>query len=114
MHIARYAVCLRNGRVHTKGSTDSIILDELDLSSVEEPAPDQRTPKLPGDKSEPEAAQEASGQLVVAEEKNEGRVSLASFGLFLDSISGRWPVLFWAAYIFGNVGIVATLTIEPW
>jgi hypothetical protein len=88
-------------------ASDSLLMDH------------KRTRPSDPDGSLPEKDEEVmkaadDGKLVLAEEKSEGRVSFASMRVFLDDVASPWPVLFWAAYLFGGLATHVALTLEPW
>jgi ABC-type molybdate transport system ATPase subunit len=118
MSIARFVVCLRDGRIHSQGAANEVLVDEVDVSHELEKQQAQIKSELVAGEAEhvstPSVAGAEQGKLVVAEEKNEGRVSFKSFRLFLDLVAGPVPFLFWALYLIGAVGALAALTLEPW
>jgi hypothetical protein len=111
MKIAQFAVSLRDGRVHSQGPTNLVLSNEVYIS--QEIAKQQQVVQ-PETNKENGPATTADGHLVLEEEKSEGRVSFTSFRIFLDLVGGSVPTVFWALYLFGAVGALAALTLEPW
>lgn len=104
------------GRVHSQGSMaeamskDSILIAEIAEDKVliqdakEEVVEDIIPPS--------EAAKQ--GKLIVAEEVQEGHIGWKSFKLFLQSLGGDYPLLFWLAFAGGHFAIIVVDTLQIW
>lgn len=99
-----------NGTVISQGSDISLaisrnskLVSEMraseDFKTDTTPSPDSPTEKLATSNSAPK------GKLIVAEEIQEGHVTWKAMKLFLSSLGGQHPVLFFLAY---SLGLLAT------
>ncbi|EIW86373.1 hypothetical protein CONPUDRAFT_78742 [Coniophora puteana RWD-64-598 SS2] len=117
--VAQFVVSLgSNGRVLSTGTiSDAVTADSgvaADMVNEQELIEkDEEVIDAPAE-GETKAGPKADGKLIVAEEVAEGHVSWAAIKLFLTSLGGQYPVLFWFTFI-GFMGLTDLInTIQTW
>ncbi|KIP03407.1 hypothetical protein PHLGIDRAFT_242940 [Phlebiopsis gigantea 11061_1 CR5-6] len=118
--LADFVVSLADGHIVSQGSVSDALKQDDKLA--EEYKHEEEALELEENEdieatgsAEPEAPAPAKeGKLVVAEEIAIGHVSWRAFKLFLDGLSGNWPVFFWTQYFIGAGGSELFGVLETW
>ncbi|KAF9243735.1 hypothetical protein BU15DRAFT_71860 [Melanogaster broomeanus] len=120
--VAQYVVSLSSGgRIINQGTiseaiaTDKTLAAEIakeqEILKEDEETVDNAEPATEaGDK----AKDKADGKLILAEEILEGHVSWEAFKLYLTSVGGRHPIVFWFAFLFFMVMSEVVTIIQTW
>ncbi|KAH7915135.1 hypothetical protein BJ138DRAFT_1170143 [Hygrophoropsis aurantiaca] len=99
--VAHYIVSFgSNGRISSKGSVSEVLARDNKLAA--EMAREQAVIEkqdIIDEEDEVKVETKSDGKLVIAEEILEGHVSWQAFKLYLTSVGGRFPVIFWIAVI---------------
>jgi hypothetical protein len=106
-----HVVVMKAGQIHRQGALIDVLQMEPELSGDLEEDTEAISGKTGKDLVEMD---EKVGKLVSVEEKEEGRVSLRTFRLFMTMVGGPLPILFWTVYIGANIVTTAALTMEEW
>ncbi|KAF9243741.1 P-loop containing nucleoside triphosphate hydrolase protein [Melanogaster broomeanus] len=120
--VAQYVISLSSGgRIVNQGTISEAIA--TDKTFAAEIAKEQETLKKdeetvdnaePATEARDKAKDKADGKLVMAEEILEGHVSWQAFKLYLTSLGGRHPIVFWFAFLFFMVmSEIVTIT-QTW
>lgn len=106
-----HAVVMKAGQIHQQGALIDVLQMEPELSRDLEEDAEAGSGKTGKDPAETD---EKAGKLFSFEEKEEGRVSVRTFRLFVKMVGGPLPILFWTVYIGANIVTTAALTMEEW
>ncbi|KAF9481117.1 multidrug resistance-associated ABC transporter [Pholiota conissans] len=114
--LAKYIVSIGQDGVLSTQSTsidvplasDPILANEAKLDKEELNIGNQEVPSL-AKKEDP-----AQGKLIIAEEVAKGHVTWKSLKLFLSGLGGKYPILFFALWIFGLVFTELIYAFQTW
>ncbi|KAI0306147.1 hypothetical protein B0F90DRAFT_1814940 [Multifurca ochricompacta] len=115
--IADYVISLGlDGQVVSRGSvSDALTKDKTLATELAEGARAIKDDEKKIDPEEPdEAAKQADGKLILAEEIAEGHVSWGAFKLFIDGLGGSYVILFWSVFVGGLLICDTLMTVQTW
>ncbi|KAF9029722.1 hypothetical protein BDZ89DRAFT_1065204 [Hymenopellis radicata] len=119
--IADFVVSIKDGRIVSQGSLSEALKSDETLqeeTKVEEEIIAKADQEVDEDSSSPthneDSAKKPSGQLIIAEEIDEGHVSWSALNLYFKALGGNHVWLFFLAYIGGLVLTQLLNTVQTW
>ncbi|THV04763.1 P-loop containing nucleoside triphosphate hydrolase protein [Dendrothele bispora CBS 962.96] len=113
--IAGFVVSLRGGRIVSQGSvSDALFRDEALAAEVKIEEQELKLAEEQVDAEEDSPDKKLDGKLIVAEEVELGRLGWSAVKLFLSSLGGSHPVLFFIAFLGINLVSEVSQLVQPW
>lgn len=104
--VASFIVTLGgDGAIVNQGSLTEVLASKQILHAIEQDFEKHQNDSNP---------ENSKGKLIMPEDIQEGRVGWNAFKFFLDSLGGKWPILFWAIFVGSMFSIYFLNAIQTW
>ncbi|KAK7462805.1 hypothetical protein VKT23_020779 [Stygiomarasmius scandens] len=113
--VASFVVSLKGGKVASQGSvSDALSQDKALAAEVKIEEQELKIAEERVDMDEPTPGKKSDGKLILAEEVELGRLGWPAVKLFLSSLGGNHPILFFIAYLGMTLVSEVSQLIQPW